>query len=86
LDNLSTHKIQNAGQLLSAREVGLCFLPPYSPDLNPIEQAFAKLKALLRQAAARSLEDLNNALAAALKSFSAQHCQGFIRHAQYAST
>ena len=85
LDNLSTHKIQPASQLLSARGVGLRFLPPYSPDLNPIEQAFAKLKAHLRQAAARTLDDLNGALAAALNSFSPRHCQGFLRHAQYAS-
>jgi len=85
LDNLSTHKIQNAARLLSARGVGLRYLPPYSPDLNPIEQAFAKLKAHLRQAAARTLEDLNLAVGAALNSFSAQHCHGFFRHAQYES-
>ena len=71
LDNLSTHKIQNVRQLLSARGVGLRYLPPYSPDLNPIEQAFAKLKAHLRQAAARTLEDLHSSLATALDSFSA---------------
>ena len=57
LDNLATHKIQILRQLLSARGVGVRYLPPYSPDLNPIELAFAKLKAHLRQAAARSLED-----------------------------
>jgi transposase len=85
LDNLSTHKIQNASRLLSARGVALRYLPPYSPDLNPIEQAFAKLKSHLRQAAARTLEDLYSALALALNSFSAQHCQGFFRHARYAS-
>ena len=49
LDNLSTHKIQNVGRLLSAQGVGVRYLPPYSPDLNPIELAFAKLKAHLRQ-------------------------------------
>jgi transposase len=85
LDNLSTHKIQNTARLLSARGVGLRYLPPYSPDLNPIEQAFAKLKSHLRHAAARTLKDLHAALATALNSFSPQHCQGFIRHAQYAS-
>jgi transposase len=85
LDNLSTHKIQNVSQLLSAQGVSLRYLPPYSPDLNPIELAFAKLKAHLRQAAARTLDDLHSALATALKSFSAQHCQGFFHHAQYAS-
>lgn len=55
LDNLSTHKIQKIGPLLSARGVGIRYLPPYSPDLNPIELAFAKLKAHLRHAAARTL-------------------------------
>jgi transposase len=85
LDNLATHKIQNAARLLSARGIGLRYLPPYSPDLNPIEQAFAKLKSHLRQAAARTWEDLYSALASALTSFSAQHCHGFFRHAQYAS-
>jgi transposase len=85
LDNLSTHKIQNVTRLLSVRGVGVRYLPPYSPDLNPIELAFAKLKAHLRQAAARTLEDLYSALAAGLNSFSAQHCRSFFRHAQYAS-
>jgi transposase len=85
LDNLSTHKLQNVSRLLSARGVGLRYLPPYSPDLNPIEMAFAKLKAHLRQAAARNLDDLQAALATGLKSFSAQHCRGFFRHARYAS-
>ena len=85
LDNLSTHKIQNVARLLSARGVGLRYLPPYSPDLNPIEQAFAKLKSHLRQAAARTLEDLHSALVEALNNFSAQHCRGFFRHARYAS-
>ena len=86
LDNLSTHKIHNVSQLLSARGVGIRYLPPYSPDLNPIELAFAKLKAHLRQQAARTLDELHSALATALDSFSATHCQGFFRHAQYAST
>jgi transposase len=85
LDNLSTHKIQNVGRLLSSHGVGVRYLPPYSPDLNPIEMAFAKLKAHLRQRAARTLDELHSALAAALDSFSATHCHGFFRHAQYAS-
>jgi len=85
LDNLATHKVQNVRRLLAAHGVGLRYLPPYSPDLNPIELAFAKLKAHLRQAAARDLEHLYGALAAALNAFSPQHCRGFFRHAQYAS-
>jgi transposase len=85
LDNLSTHKIQIVSRLLSDRGVRVRYLPPYSPDLNPIELAFAKLKAHLRQRAARTLDELHSALAAAINSFSATHCRGFFRHAQYAS-
>jgi transposase len=85
LDTLATHKIPGVNQLLSSRGVRVRYLPPYSPDLNPIEQAFAKLKAHLRQQAARTLDELQSALASALNSFSAAHCRGFFRHAQYAS-
>ena len=85
LDNLSTHKIQNVHRLLSACGVGLRYLPPLRSDLNPIELAFAKLKAHLRQAAARNPDDLQAALATSLKLFSPVHCRGFFRHAQYAS-
>jgi transposase len=85
LDNLSTHKIQIVRRLLSARGVDLRFLPPYSPDPNPIELAFAKLKAHLRQRAARTLDELYSALAASLNSFSPTHCRAFFRHARYAS-
>jgi transposase len=85
LDNLPTHKIQKVAQLVSTRGAEVRYLPPYSPDLNPIELAFAKLKAHLRQAAARTLKELQFSLKVALRSFSAQHCRGFLRHAQYAS-
>ena len=85
LDNLATHKVQRVGQILSDRGVGLRYLPPYSPDLNPIELAFAKLKAHLRQAAARNLDALESAVASSLHRFSASDCRAFFRHAQYAS-
>jgi transposase len=85
LDNLSTHKVQGVAALLQAKGVGLRYLPPYSPDLNPIEMAFAKLKAHLRRRAARNLKKLLPALADALKTFSATDCRAFFRHAQYAS-
>jgi transposase len=81
LDNLATHKIQRVGQILSDRGVGLRYLPPYSPDLNPIELAFAKLKAHLRQAAARTLDQLQSAVASALDAFSPADCKAFFRHA-----
>jgi transposase len=85
LDNLSTHKIPSVGRLVSAVGAQVRYLPPYSPDLNPMEQAIAKLKAHLRQAGARTVEKLIGAVAATLDTFSASHCQGFFRHAQYAS-
>jgi transposase len=85
LDNLATHKIQRVGQILSDRGVSLRYLPPYSPDLNPIELAFAKLKAHLRQAAARTLDELQSAVGSSLNRFSPAACQAFFRHAQYAS-
>lgn len=85
LDNLSTHKVAGVATLISACGASVRYLPPYSPDLNPIEMAFAKLKAHLRQTAARSLADLSHALVSALASFQPSHCRGFFRHAQYVS-
>ena len=85
LDNLATHKIHGVEQLLWAKGIRLRYLPPYSPDLNPIELAFAKLKARLRQAAARTLDELLSAVATSLNAFSASDCRAFFRHAQYAS-
>jgi transposase len=58
LDNLAAHKVDGVRQALAAAGASLLYLPPYSPDLNPIEQLFAKLKALLRQAAARTRDEL----------------------------
>jgi transposase len=83
LDNLSTHKIHNVEKLVSARGASVRYLPPYSPDFNPIEQAFAKLKAHLRQAAARTLDELQQALARALPTFSPTHCRNFFHDAHY---
>ena len=71
---------------LAARGAELLHLPAYNPDLNPIELAFAKLKAHLRAAAARGWDDLIRAIAAALATFSPEHCANFFRHAQYATT
>jgi len=85
LDNLATHKSQGVAPLLRAKSVELRYLPPYSPDLNPIEPAFAKLKAHLRQAAARAGEQLVTAVADSLDTFSAADCRAFFRHARYPS-
>jgi len=84
LDNLSTHKIASVARLVEAAGATVRYLPAYSPDLNPIEPAFAKLKAHLRQAAARTWDDLSVALGSALRNFTAEHCRNFFRHANYA--
>jgi len=85
LDNLSTHKIQNVSKLIEAQGAEVRYLPAYSPDLNPIEMAFSKLKAHLRQAAARTYLQLLHALRDALKRFDASHCSNFFHHANYAT-
>ena len=85
-DNLSCHKVPGVRAALARHGAGLLYLPPYSPYLNPIELAFAKLKAALRAAAARSWDDLLRATALALATFTPEHCANFFRHAQHATT
>ena len=70
-------------QAIAAVGASILYLPPYSPDLNPIEQLFAKLKALLRKAAARTREGLWNAIGHILASFSPDECQSYLHHARY---
>jgi transposase len=84
MDNLSSHKIAGVEQAITARGAQLLYLPPYSPDLNPIEPAFAKLKALLRTAAERTVDALWNRLENVLDAFTANDCRNFFRHAGYA--
>lgn len=84
-DNLSSHKVQGVRQAIEAAGAHLFYLPPYSPDLNPIEMAFSKLKAHLRRHAARDFETLLKALASTLDTFSPTHCINFFRHANYAT-
>jgi transposase len=84
-DNLSSHKVSGVAQAIEARGARLLYLPAYSPDLNPIEMAFSKLKAFLRQAAQRTFQGLQNATVEALDSFSPTHCSNFLRHANYAT-
>lgn len=84
-DNLSAHRDAEAQRLIEACGAQLLFLPAYSPDLNPIEMAFSKLKAFLRQAAQRSFQGLQTATAEALDSFSPTHCTNYFRHANYAT-
>ncbi len=83
LDNLSSHEVAGVREAVEAREASLLYLPPYSPDLNPIEQAFAKLKALLRAAAARTVEELWTAIGALLGQFSPAECANYLAHSGY---
>ncbi len=83
MDNLAAHKGQRVRELIEGRGCELLYLPPYSPDLNPIEEAFAKVKALLRRAAARSHEALVEAMGAALDAITAQDTHGFFGHCGY---
>jgi transposase len=83
MDNLSSHKVKGIRQAIEAVGATLRYLPPYSPDLNPIEQFFAKLKSLLRKASARTLETLIDAVAEALTRFSPKECENFLAHSGY---
>ncbi len=84
-DNLGSHKVSGVEEAIAACGAQLHYLPAYSPDLNPIEMAFSKLKAHVRQAAARTWDQLLQATAQALDTFSPQQCSNFFHHAQYAT-
>jgi transposase len=79
MDNLPAHKVEGIRALIEAAGATLVYLPPYSPDFNPIEQAFAKLKALLRKAAERSIPALWNRIGLILSAFSANECANYFR-------
>jgi transposase len=83
MDNLSSHKGHRVRELIEARGCELMYLPPYSPDLNPIEKAFSKLKALLRKAGTRTREALLEAMGWALDAVSASDARGFFEHRGY---
>ena len=83
MDNLPAHKVTGIRQAVEAAGAKLLYLPPYSPDFNPIEMAFSKLKAILRKAAARSIDDLWQVIADALDSFSLQDCRNYFTAAGY---
>jgi len=86
IDNLPAHKVEGVRAAIEARGAILLYLPPYSPDLNPIEMAFAKLKALLRKAAARTRDSLWDAIAQVLDAFTLDECANYLAHAGYASS
>ena len=86
LDNLGAHKVPRMRETIEAVGGRLLYLPPYSPDFNPIEQLFAKLKALLRKAAERSVEGLWSRIAVLLDAFPPDECANYFRNAGYASS
>lgn len=85
-DNLNVHKNADARAAIEARGAELRFLPAYSPDLNPIEMVFAKIKAIVRSAAARTAETLSAALKSALEAITPDECTNYVRHAGYGPT
>ena len=85
LDNLAAHKIDGVRQAIATAGASLLYLPPYAPDLNPIEQLFAKLKALLRKTAARTKDDLWSAIGRLLDACPASACANYLRHCGYGS-
>ena len=80
MDNLSSHKVKGVRELIQARGAEVLYLPPYSPDLNPIEKAWAKIKQYLRSTRARSKEDLDQAITEALSLITADNAQAWFRH------
>jgi transposase len=86
LDNLAAHKVAGIKEAVRAADASLLYLPPYSPDLNPIEQVFAKLKALLRKAATRTKEALWTTIGELLDSFPAEECQNYLSNCGYEFT
>ena len=85
LDNLAAHKIDGVRQAIAVAGASILYLPPYSPDLNPIEQLFAKLKALLRKAATRTKDELWQAIGRLLATVSASECANYLNHCGYGS-
>lgn len=83
MDNLQVHKMRRVRELIEERGCSLVFLPSYSPDFNPIEQAFSKTKGILRKAKARTLEALVEATGQALSAVSAEDVRGFFGHCGY---
>ena len=86
MDNLGSHKGVAVRQAIRAAGARLLFLPPYSPDLNPIEQVFAKLKLLLRKAAERSVDATWQRIGSLLDTFPPHECANYLTNAGYAST
>jgi len=86
MDNLPVHKVAGVKEAIEAAGATLIYLPPYSPDLNPIEMAFSKVKAHLRQAAERTIDGLLGRIGRIVKTFTPQECRNFFRHSGYVQT
>ena len=86
MDNLAAHKVAGVREAIQAVGASVLYLPPYSPDLNPIEQLFAKLKAMLRSAAARTKDALWTTIGQALDAFPQAECQNYLAHCGYELT
>ncbi|MDB5382939.1 MAG: family transposase [Rhodospirillales bacterium] len=86
MDNLGSHKGQAVRRAIRKAGAKLCFLPPYSPDLNPIEQVFSKLKNTLRTAAKTTVAGVTEAIAATLDAFTPAECANYLQHAGYATS
>ena len=86
MDNLSAHKVAGIAQAIAATGASILYLPAYSPDLNPIEQVFAKLKALLRKATARTRDELWDVIGSLLDAFTPAECRNYLENAGYAFT
>ena len=83
MDNLASHKVAGVREMIEAAGARLLYLPPYSPDFNPIKMAFSKLKAFLRKAAARTKDDLWNAVANGIETFTPTECETYFAAAGY---
>jgi transposase len=83
MDNLTAHKGERVRELIEERGCELLYLPPYSPDFNPIEEAFSKLKRILRKAESRTREALVEAIGAAISAVTAKDARGFFEHCGY---
>ena len=84
MDNVRTHKVVGVAEAIEAAGAKLRYLPAYSPDLNPIENAYSKLKALMRKGGARTVDALTKLVGRSIKAFTPAECRSYFRHAGYA--
>ncbi len=85
MDNLPAHKVAEVAEIIEQAGAKLLYLPPYSPDLNPIEMAFSKLKTFLRKVKARTINDLIEKAAEAIQQFKPEDCSNYFKKAGYPS-